>query len=398
MTFVRTTAVNKILSLKKRKKVVQGGSSASKTYSILAILIDKSIKESGGETSVVSESIPHLRRGAIKDFVKIMKETGRWVEDRWNKTLLTYTFYNGSYIEFFSADQHDRLRGARRKTLYINEANNILFESYYQLAIRTSGDIYIDFNPSEEFWVHSEVLPEDDAEFLILTYKDNEALPDNVVSDFNNARRKAEAEQSAGVKGYWYNWCKVYIEGEIGSLQGAVFNNWTQCDKIPEGAVLIGYGLDFGFTNDPTALIGVWKNNGELFVKQFVYETGLTNPDISGRIKEFKIDKEIIADSAEPKSIEELKRLGHRVTGANKGNDSIKHSISTLQQYKINVTKDSIDLIRELRTYKWIMGNDNKPTNEPVDYNNHAIDALRYVALNKINKEVGSFDYQFGGW
>lgn len=398
MTFVRTTAVNKIRALTKRKRVVQGGSSASKTYSILAILIDKSTKLTGLETSVVSESIPHLRRGAIKDFIKIMKQTGRWVDERWNRTLLTYTFANGSFMEFFSADQQDRLRGARRNILYINEANNIDFESYYQLAIRTSGEIYIDFNPSEEFWVHTEVLPEDDAELLILTYLDNEALPDNVVSDFNNAKRKAEAELSSGIKGYWYNWCKVYIDGEIGTLQGAVFNNWAQCDKIPDGAALISYGLDFGFTNDPTAMIGVWKNNGELYVKQFIYETGLTNPDISNRIKELKIDKEIIADSAEPKSIEELKRLGHWVTGASKGNDSVKHSISTLQQYRINVTKDSTDLIRELRTYKWIIGNDNKPTNDPVDYNNHAIDAIRYVALNKINKDSGVFDYTFGGF
>lgn len=393
--FVRTTAVNKILSLKKRKKIIQGGSSASKTFSILAILIDKSCKTDILETSVVSESIPHLRRGAIKDFVKIMKETGRWNDDRWNKTLLTYTFFNGSYIEFFSADQEDRLRGARRNILYINEANNIAFNSYYQLAIRTSDDIYIDYNPSEQFWVHSELLKEDDTDFIILTYKDNEALPKNVVSDFSNAQKKADEEERNGVKGYWYNWCKVYIDGEIGVLQGAVFNNWKQCDSIPEAAKLIKYGLDFGFTNDPTAMVGVWKYNNELYIKQFIYETGLTNKDISDKITYNNIHDMIIADSAEPKSIKELKGYGHNIIGANKGPDSIRSSIDVLLQYKMNITKDSIDLIKELRSYKWIIDKENKPTNTPVDYNNHLIDAIRYVALNAINID-DSMD-MFGG-
>ena len=394
--FQRTTAVNRILALKKRKKIIQGGTSASKTYSILAILIDRAAKLPGLETSVVSESIPHLRRGAIKDFLKIMRDTGRLVEDRWNKSLLTYTFANGAYIEFFSADQEDRLRGARRNILYINEANNIPFEAYHQLAIRTSDDIYIDFNPSGEFWAHSEVLQEDDSELLILTYLDNEALPPNVISDFNNARRKSESELLAGIKGFWYNWCKVYIDGEIGSLQGAVFNNWDQVDKIPDDATFVSYGLDFGFTNDPTALVGVWKKSGDIYISQLIYETGLTNPDISERFKKLNVNKHIVADSAEPKSIEELKRLGHSVWGANKGPDSIKHSINTLQQFRMHITKDSTDLIKELRTYRWLVDNSNKTTNDVIDYNNHAIDALRYVALNKINKGTENFDYQFG--
>ena len=269
------------------------------------------------------------------------------------------------------------------------------FESYYQLAIRTSHDIFIDFNPSEEFWAHTELLQEDDTDFLILTYKDNEALPENVINDFKNAQKKADAELKAGIKGYWYNWCQVYIDGVIGTLQGAVFNNWKQCNDIPANAELIRYGLDFGFTNDPTALLGVWRYNGELYVKQFIYETGLTNQDISNRIKRLNIDDTIIADSAEPKSIEELKRLGHSIQGANKGKDSIIHSINTLQQYTLNVTKDSIDLIRELRSYKWIIDKTNKPTNDPIDYNNHLIDALRYVALNAINKSE-DFNYMFG--
>lgn len=393
--FIRTTSINKILALKKRKKIIQGGSSASKTFSILAILIDRATKKKGIEISVVSETIPHLRRGALKDFIKIMKDTGRWIDDNYNKSLLTYTFSNGSFIEFFSAEQEDRLVGARRNILYINEANNVTFGAYHQLAIRTSDDIYIDFNPSEEFWAHTEVMIEEDSEFIILTYQDNEALPNNVLSDFNNAKKKAASELAAGIKGYWTNWCRVYIDGEIGTLLGAVFNNWKQCEAIPEGAKLICDGLDFGFTNDPSAYIGVWLQNGEIYVDEFFYETGLTNQDISSKIKAIPRNELIVADSAEPKSIEELKRLGHRVTGAIKGKDSIKHSINTLQQYPINITKRSTNVIKEFRGFKWIVDSNGKTTNEAIGYNDHAIAALRYVALNKINKQT-TFKTSFG--
>ena len=228
MTFIRTTAINKIRAISARKKVIQGGTSAGKTFGILPVLIDLATKTERLEISVVSESIPHLRRGAMKDFIKIMMETGRYIDSGWNRSLLTYNFVNGSYIEFFSADQEGRLRGARRNILYVNEANNVPFDAYHQLAIRTSNEIYLDFNPTAQFWAHTEVLQEPDSELLILTYKDNEALPANVLQDFNNAIVKAETSD------YWKNWVRVYVNGEIGSLQGVIFSNWNQCDKMPE--------------------------------------------------------------------------------------------------------------------------------------------------------------------
>ncbi len=393
--FVRTTALNKILALKKPIKVIQGGTSASKTFSILAILIDKAIKNPGLEISVVSETIPHLRRGAIKDFVKIMTLTKRWDESRFNKTLLRYNFPNTAYIEFFPVDSG--LLGSRRDILFMNECINTPYNAYEQLALRTRRDIFLDYNPSQQFWVHTEVLNSPDAELLILTYKDNEALPENVMTSFNNYWRKAEEEKARGLPetSHYQNFCKVFIRGETGSLEGVVFTNWQQCDAIPAEAKLISDGLDYGFTNDPTAYIGVWKHNGELFVKQFIYESGLTNQDISARIKSIPRKELIVAESAEPKSNEELRRMGHSVQAVQKGKDSIRHSINTLQQFKINVTKDSVDFIRELRTYRWLMDNKNQPTNEPIDYNNHCIDALRYVALAKIR--VGqAFNTSFG--
>ncbi len=378
--FKRTTAINKLLKMQSRKRVVQGGTSAGKTFGILPILIDKAAKTPRLEISVVSETVPHLRRGAIKDFLKIMDWTGRYIESNWNRSLLTYRFVNGSYIEFFSAEQESKLRGARRNVLYINEANNIDFESYHQLAIRTSGDIWLDFNPTNEFWAHTEVLNEPDSELLVLTYKDNEALPQTIIDDIEVARDKAATSS------YWANWWKVYGLGEVGSLQGVVYDNWQQCESIPDDAKLVAYGMDFGFTNDPTTLIGVWKSGGKLWIKELLYRTNLTNNDIGNYLKSISFARtELIADSAEPKSIEELRLQGYNVFAANKGPDSVKIGIDILKRHELMITKDSTNLIKELRGYTWDKDNEGKLTGKPIDKYNHALDALRYVALNKLN-------------
>lgn len=319
-----------------------------------------------------------------------MQSTGRWIDANYNRTLLTYVFSNGSYIEFFSTDQEDRLRGARRNILYINEANNINFESYYQLAIRTSHDVYLDFNPTEAFWAHTEVLKEDDAELIILTYKDNGALPENVIYDLNQAKEKALTSS------YWANWCKVYIDGEIGTLQGAVFNNWSLTDLVPAEATFIAYGLDWGFTTDESGLVGVWKYNSELYIKELMYAKGFTNNDIAGHLRKLGISKEIIiADSSEPKSIEDLKRLGFNVQPAKKGQDSVRASIDILQRYKMNITKDSTNLTKELRAYVWETNKAGAQTGSPVDFMNHLIDPIRYIGLNKLSN-VQQGKYYFG--
>jgi phage terminase large subunit len=276
----------------------------------LPILVDQAAKTELKEISVVSESIPHLRRGAIKDFKKIMFETGRWRAEGWNSTLLTYRFSNGSFIEFFSADQEEKLRGARRQVLYINECNNITFEAYHQLAIRTSEDIWLDFNPTAEFWAHTEVLKEPDSELLILNYLDNEALPDTIKGDIEQAREKAKTSE------YWANWWRVYGLGQVGTLQGAVFDNWEQVDDIDRAnSKFIAIGLDWGFTNDPTAVIAAWKNGDDIYFEELIYERNLTNQDIASKLKSLGITRswEIIADSAEPKSIEEVYRLGFNI-------------------------------------------------------------------------------------
>ena len=378
MNYKQTTALKKIRSLKNRIKVIQGGSSAGKTIGILILLIDKCIKEPGLEVSVVSESIPHLRRGAIRDFLKIMKDTGRYIASNYNKTLLRYEFTNGSYMEFFSADSEEKLRGGRRQILYINECNSINYEAYLQLAIRTSGDIYLDYNPSARFWVHTEVVNQPNTDFIVLNYKDNQALSDEVVKMLESNRDKAATST------YWDNWCKVYLDGEIGQVEGTIFNDYEVIDKIPEDARLLGYGLDFGYSYDPAALIALYKYNDDIIVDEVVYQTGLLNSELSSIMKQYGVTGEIFADSAEPKSIHELKRYGHQVKSVEKGKDSVNYGIQILQQKKMFVTQRSENVLNEFQKYMWKKDRNGGYDTTPIDAHNHACDALRYVAMSKL--------------
>jgi phage terminase large subunit len=373
--FKRTSSINKILSLNKRIKIIQGGTSAGKTFGILPILIDKCTKEKGLEVSVVAETIPHLRRGALKDFLKIMRWTNRYFDDRFNKTLLRYEFANGSSIEFFSADDASKLRGARRDILYINECNNVTFESYNELAIRTKREVYLDFNPANEFWVHKELKDEPDTDFIILTYKDNEALDESIVAQIEKNRDKAATSS------YWANWWRVYGLGEVGSLEGVVFNNWKEIDTIPKEAKLIGIGLDFGYTNDPTAAIEIYNYNGTRIINELVYRTGMVNSDIAKILPSGVI---IYADSSEPKSIEEIRRQGKTIKGVTKGADSINYGIDVMQRQDYLVTKQSTNLIKELRSYCWDTDKQGQRMRRPIDHYNHAIDALRYHEMEAL--------------
>jgi phage terminase large subunit len=377
--FQQTTAQSKIASLRKRIRIVQGGTSSSKTFSILPLLITYAIDTPRSEISVVAESIPHLKRGAVKDFINIMLMTGNYKEASFNKSDLKYKFTNGSYIEFFSVDQPDKLRGARRDVLFINECNNVNFEAYNQLAIRTKKFIYLDYNPTSEFWVHTELIKDPDSDFIILTYKDNEALDPAIVKEIEKAKEKAK------ISNYWSNWWKVYGLGQVGSLEGVIFSNWKSTGKIPIEAKLLGYGMDFGFTNDPTTLVAVYRYDNKLIVNELIYKTGMLNSDIIRILNELKIGKDVIwADSAEPKTIEEIRRSGFNIKPVEKGQDSIKFGLDILQQYDILVSDDSINLIKELRSYTWDTDKTGKTLNKPIDAFNHAIDALRYFAMMEL--------------
>ena len=382
--FKRTTATNKILALKKRTKIIQGGSSASKTYSILAVLIDKAIKYPNTEISIVAETIPHLRRGALKDCIKILKWTNRYNDNQFNKSLLTYTFKNGSYLEFFSADDASKLRGARRDVLYINECNNVTFESYNELAIRTKKEVYLDFNPANEFWVHTELKDEQDSDFIILTYLDNEALDQSIIDQIEKNKEKAKTSE------YWRNWWNVYGLGLVGSLEGVVFNNWKIVDTIPNEARLIGIGLDFGYSVDPTAIVEVYQYNGQRIVNEKVYRTGMLNSDIAKELPKHVV---VYADSAEPKSIEEIRRQGITIKGVTKGKDSINYGIDVMQRQDYLVTANSTNLIKELRAYCWDTDKTGVRLNKPAGGNDHIIDALRYHEMETLglNTSYGTY-------
>lgn len=310
-----------------------------------------------------------------------MQVTGRFVENRWHDTDKKYTFANGSYIEFFSAMDEARCRGPRRNILYVNECNNVHFEAYYQLMIRTDQEIYLDYNPTAEFWVHTEVIPgNDDVEVLKLTYKDNEALSPNIVKELEKNRIKAKTSK------YWENWCRVYLDGEIGSLEGVIFQNW-EITTIPTGAICVGYGLDFGYSNDPTALIAVYRYGNRYYFKEVVYQTGLTNKKLAKVFADEGVSNRlpIYADSADPKSIDELIEYGYNVIGAKKGADSIKFGISILQSIRMYVDVESVNLIKELRGYVWDTDKAGKSLNKPIDKLNHGVDGIRYYAVMSLS-------------
>lgn len=380
MPFVKTTATRKIMAMNKRIRIVQGGSSASKTISILLYLIALAQADKKKTlTSVVSESIPHLKRGAIRDFKNIMMEHNYWKDENWNTTDSTYTFETGSQIEFFSSDNGDKLRGARRDRLFINEANNVPFEAFEQLEIRTKEFVYLDYNPSNEFWVQTEILGNrTDYDFIIITYKDNEALAQSIVDALEQRKNRT-------------SWWQVYGLGQLGEIEGKIYKNWLIVDSIPHEAVLERYGIDFGYTNDPTSIVAIYRYNGGYIVDEIAFQKGLSNRQIADIILNQENNALCVADSAEPKSIDELTSYGISIIGADKGRDSIKHGIQVVQQQRISVTKRSVNIIKEYRNYLWSTDKNGKIIEIPEGGFDHSMDAIRY-AMTSIFKLSGLSD------
>lgn len=352
----------------------QGGTSSGKTYSIIQALFSIAISEKC-DILVVGQSIPNLKVGALKDAVDIIsnsEELKNLIASE-NKTDRLYTFVSGSTMHFKSFQDFQDAKSGKRDYTFFNEVNGIPKPIFDEIHLRTRKRTWVDYNPNEEFWIH-DYIRKPGVKFFRTWHEHNPFLDQKV-------RDKIE-----GLKEIDEDLWKVYGRGMTGKIEGLVFRKWKAANDIPEGAEYIGTGMDFGFTNDPTAVVSVYRSDNNLYVKEELYQTGLTNQDIAKLVD--KTNK-FIADSAEPKSIEELKRMGLKVEPAMKGKDSVNQSIDILKRFNIFLIGEN--LVKEFKSYKWkVDRKTNNPTNEPVDFLNHGIDALRYVALNKLKEKSKS--------
>ena len=370
-----TTVFQSNWDAKTRYVVNIGGSRSTKTYSILQLLIVKALESTDPLIiSIVRKSLPSLRISVMRDFFNILKSLDLYDDELHNKTENTYQLGN-SIIEFFSIDDAQKRRGTKRDILFINEANELTYEDFFQLNIRTTTQVFFDFNPSETFWYNDQIQSRDDVTTIHSTYKDNPYL---------NADQVHEIERLQHTDKQYY---QIYALGQFAGSFDRIYQ-YIPVDDIPTSvAKLVALGMDFGFTNDPTTLVEVWKDGFDgIYLNELIYEQGLTNNDIAALLGSYGVDKyiEIIADSAEPKSIEELRRFGYNIKPAHKGPDSVNNGIDILKRHQIHVTKQSVNLIKELNNYKWFTDKNGNKLNKPVDLFNHALDAVRYVALNKM--------------
>lgn len=302
----------------------------------------------------------------MRDFKAILKAHNYWKDDRWNSTDSIYTFETGSQIEFFSSDNGDKLRGARRDRLFINEANNVAFEAFQQLEVRTRQLVFLDWNPTTEFWYYTDVKGKrNDVEEITVTYKDNEALEPAIVKSI---------EQRKGNK----NWWLVYGLGQLGEIESRIYTGWQIIEQIPEEARLEKYGLDFGYTNDPTAIVAVYYYNGGYILDEIAFAKGLSNKDIADILKPIP-RAQVVADSAEPKSIDEIKSYRIPIIPSVKGQGSVLQGIQFVQEQTISVTQQSTNVIKEYRNYVWQTDKLGKIINEPDHLYSHSMDAIRYA-------------------
>lgn len=301
----------------------------------------------------------------MRDFLQIMQDHNYYKDVRWNRSDYIYTFETGSKIEFFSVDQPDKVRGPRRDRLFINEANNIPYDAFDQLEVRTKEFIYIDYNPTNEFWALTDVKGKrDDVDFIILTYKDNEALSKEIRDSIEKRKNKVQ-------------WWRVYGEGQLGEVESKIYREWKIIDEVPHEARLVRRGIDFGYTNDPTAIVDIYQHDGGLIFDEITYQKGLSNKQIADIIQSLDITLNV-ADSAEPKSIDEIKSYGVNIIGSKKGAGSINQGIQYIQDQAISVTKRSLNIIREYRNYLWETDKNGKMINVPQGGFDHSLDAIRY--------------------
>ena len=364
-----------LLESDKKISIEQGGTRSGKTYNILLYLIfHYSLKNTGKTITICRKTFPAVRSSVMRDFFDILKIHNCYFEANHNKSNHEYKL-NGNLIEFISLDQPQKVRGRKRNLLFINEANELDYEDWQQLIFRTDEKIILDFNPSDEYhWIYDKVIPRQDADFNITTYLDNTFLSDSIKEEIE--RLKYTDEQ------YW----QIYGLGIKGISKSTIFN-YVEVNQIPEDAEFISYGADAGYTNDPTTLVSVYRKEYNLYIQEHLYQTQMTTIDIHKKWQDVGIErKTIYFDSAEPRLIEELRRMGWNVRPSLKGADSINAGIDLLKRFKIHIVKDSHNAIQEFRNYKWQEDRSGKMINKPIDKHNHTIDAVRYATYSVLSK------------
>ena len=367
-SFQDTQATRKIFSLRKRIRAVCGGTSASKTISILIWLIDYCQTRENKKVDVMSESYPHLEDGAIKDFKAIMMDRGYWRDENWNETKHVYTFETGTLLKFISIDKLGKAHGPRRDVLFVNEANNIDYNIYDMLEVRTKEVVWLDWNPTTEFWYYTEIKDKVDHDFITLTYLDCIDVLDQRIIDSIESKKDKK------------NWWLVYGLGQLGEVEGKIYTGWIPIDDIPEEAILRRYGLDFGYTNDPTVSHAIYYWNGGFVIDEIIYQKGLSNKTIADILNN-KDPALVVADSAEPKSIDEIHSYGVNIVGAKKGAGSVYQGIQYVQDQRIYLTKRSVKTWKAYRNYLFTVDKNGKITNDPDDTIHewsNPMDSIRY--------------------
>ena len=354
-----------------------GGTSSGKTYCIMQRLISIAVNEPAIIT-VAGQDLPNLKVGAMRDTETIFGDS-EWLQGFfvWNRSDYTIKGQNGSLIEFKSYDGEQDAKNGKRDYLFINEANGIPYEIYWQLDMRTRHKVFIDYNPSARFWVHEKLIGKDDVRLIISDHRHNPFLTED-------EHRKIEGIED-------YELWKVYARGKTGVIRGLIFPRYNIVESMPDKMERRGewYGIDFGFTNDPTAVYHVVLAHGELWLDEVMYQQGQDNPHIARRLKDVGVTNRsnVVADCAEPKSIAEINATGLHIVASDKGADSVNVGINILKRYKLNVTRRSTGWLSEAQKYKWKVDKNGNTLNEPCDVFNHAMDAVRYVALKYLRTE-----------
>lgn len=333
--------------------------------------------------SVVSESYPHLEKGAMRDFESIMKSSNYWEDNRWNQTKHIYTFEGGSTIEFISVDTYGKAHGPRRDVLFVNECNNLDYRIVDQLITRTRKIVWLDWNPTSEFWFYTDMLPNRaDIDFITLTYLDNEALDKTTVDEIESHKNNKQ-------------WWLVYGLGQLGEVETRIYTGWEIVEEIPHHARLEKRGMDFGYTNDPTAIVDVYYYNGGYILDEICYRKGMSNKTIADvLLNQPNPSILVVADSAEPKSIDEIKLHGVNIIGVaktkgeSKDKTWTKWSIDLVKEQRISVTARSVNVIREYRNYLWDADKDGNILNEPQHEFSHSMDAVRYGLVSILKKPI----------